>query len=153
MKRASCYFVVSTIFLLISCLLAGRSLFSPSPALAQESFPQPWATIEPGRCVQELNVGGQMIEVATIQGFECLFINIVRILVPIAGLALFIMLIVGSFQLLTSGGDAKAVQKARATLTYAILGLVLFLGIWFILRLIQTITGVDVTKFEIPGPL
>jgi hypothetical protein len=66
---------------------------------------------------------------------------------------MFIMLIIGSFQLLTSGGDAKATQKAKATLTYAIAGIVLFLGIWFILRLIQTITGVDVTKFEIPEPL
>jgi len=136
-------------FIIILSLLPTLSL-SAAPALAQEFLPQPWT---PNRCVQEVTVDGQTIEVATIQGFECLFINIVRILTPIAGLAMFVMLIVGSFQLLTSGGDAKAVQKAKATLTYAIAGIVIFLGIWFVLRLIQTITGVDVTKFEIPGPL
>lgn len=120
-----------------------------SPVYAQ--VPQPWKEIEssPGRCVQTVNG----VEVATIQGLECLFINVVRILVPIFGLVLFIMLIVGSFQLLTAGGEAKSIQKARQTLTYAILGIVLFLGIWFVLTLIRTITGVDVTKFEIPGPL
>ena len=90
--------------------------------------------------------------VAYIQGFECIFANIVNLLVPLAGLALFIMLIVGSFSLLTAGGEAKQIEKARKTITYAIFGLVAFLGIWFILKLIQTITGVDVTQFAIPGP-
>ncbi len=135
-------------FIFTLCLLIVSSL-SATPALAQVSFPQPWGDISK-RCLGQIP-GTE--DVATIQGFECLFINIVRILTPIAGLAMFIMLIVGSFQLLTAGGEAKAIQKARATLTYAIAGLVIFLGIWFILRLIQTITGVDVTKFEIPGPL
>lgn len=88
--------------------------------------------------------------VATIQGFECVFTNIVRVLVPLIGLAFFIMLIVGAFQFMTAGGEAKAIEKARATITSALFGLVLFFGIWFILLLIKTITGVDVTRFEIP---
>jgi len=88
--------------------------------------------------------------VATIQGFECIFTNIVRVLVPLVGLAFFIMLIVGAFQFMTAGGEPKAVVKARATITAAIFGLVLFFGIWFILLLIKAITGVDVTQFVIP---
>jgi len=51
---------------------------------------------------------------------------------------------------MTSGGEPKAVAKARATITAAIFGLVLFFGIWFILLLIKAITGVDVTQFVIP---
>lgn len=90
--------------------------------------------------------------VAKIQGFECIFTNITNILVPLAGLALFIMFIVGSFGLLTAGGEPKQIEKARKTITSAIFGLAAFLGIWFILKLIQTITGVDVTQFAIPGP-
>jgi len=62
------------------------------------------------------------------------------------------MFIAGAFQMITAGGEAKQLQKARKTLTAAVLGLVVFVGIWFILKLIQAITGVDVTKFEIPGP-
>ncbi|MGB9637408.1 MAG: hypothetical protein ACPLY7_01280 [Microgenomates group bacterium] len=111
--------------------------------------PESWEEIgnelgNSNRCVQD--------GVATIQGFECIFINIVRILTPIAGLAVFIMFIIGSFQLITAGGETKQIQKARKTITFAVLGLVLFVGIWFILLLIKAITGVDVTKFEIPGP-
>lgn len=116
------------------------SILLPRPAYAQN--PEPW---EEPRCA----VDG----VATLQGFECIFTNIVRVLVPLAGLALFIMLVVGSFQLITAGGDAKQVQKARATLTSAIAGFAAFFGIWFILLLIRAITGVDVTQFVIPGGL
>jgi len=150
-KKISSYLVglLSGCFVLISTVSLFASHFLSPPVLAQESFPQPWGDISKN-CLGQIP-GTE--DVATIQGFECLFINIVRILTPIAGLAMFVMLIVGSFQLLTAGGDAKAMQKARSTLTYAIGGLVVFLGIWFILKLIQTITGVDVTKFEIPGPL
>jgi len=130
MKKKFSFLVLflSTIYYLLS---------TTSVAYAQE--PETWG----GNCVTEGDV-------ATIQGLECLFVNIVRILIPLAGLALFIMLIIGSFQMLTAGGEAKEIQKARKTLTSAIFGFVLFLGIWFILRLIQQITGVNVLKFEIP---
>jgi len=110
----------------------------PSSTFAQN--PEEWAS---PRCVTSDRV-------ATLQGFECIFTNITRILVPLAGILLFIMLIIGSFQLMTAGSDPKQAQKAKATLTYAIIGLVVFLGIWFILLLIKAITGVDVTKFAIP---
>jgi len=127
----------------VYCLLS-----TPFPVYALQ--PEKWI----GDCVVKVTPApsGEEFEVATIQGFECLFKNIVRILTPIAGLAVFIMFIVGAFQLITAGGEAKQIQKARKTLTAAVLGLVVFVGIWFILLLIKAITGVDVTKFEIPGP-
>lgn len=141
MKKAHC-----SIALLLYCSIVAViliSTLSPQVAYAQ-NLPQPWKKIS-GRCA----IDG----VATLQGFECIFTNIVRVLVPLAGLALFIMLVVGSFQLITAGGDAKQVQKARATLTSAIAGFAAFFGIWFILLLIRAITGVDVTQFVIPGGL
>ena len=116
-----------------------------SSVFAQE--PGAWEDLIPGQKYRCVNEDG----VATIQGFECIFINIVRVLVPLVGLAFFVMLIAGAFQMMTAGGDPKAIQKARATLTAAIAGLVLFFGIWFILLLIKTITGVDVTEFVIPS--
>lgn len=134
MKKALILFLFS----FVTCYLL---LATPSFVYAQ-ALPQPWKDIS-ANCVAEDNV-------ATIQGLECLFTNIVRVLTPIAGLAVFIMFIVGAFQLITAGGEAKQIEKARKTITFAVLGLVLFVGIWFILLLIKTITGVDVTKFEIP---
>ena len=129
----------NTLAFVAFCFL--RFAFCVSGVYAQE--PAEWSD----NCKKTVNG----VEVATLQGFECIFRNIVRILTPVAILALFIMLIVGAFQMITAGGEAKAVQKARNTLTYAIFGLVLFVGIWFILQLIKTITGVDVTIFKIPS--
>lgn len=99
-------------------------------------------------CFEPTAVGN----VATIQGFECIFINILNIATSLAGLAVFIMLLVGGFKYLTSGGDPKASQSARNTLTYAIAGLVLVIAAWFILKFIAEFTGVEVTIFKIPGP-
>ena len=59
------------------------------------------------------------------------------------------MLILGGWQYITSGGEKQAAQKARNTLTYAILGLVLLIGSWFILRFIKLFTGVEVTNFVV----
>jgi hypothetical protein len=61
------------------------------------------------------------------------------------------MLIVGGFQYLTAGGDAKKTQAASNTLTYAIFGLVAVIAAWFILLFIEKFTGVKVTEFNIPG--
>lgn len=76
--------------------------------------------------------------------------NIIRLLAPVAGLAFFIMIVVGGYQFLTSGGDPKGVAQARTTLTYAILGIILVVAAWLILSLIGQITGVPVTTVEFP---
>lgn len=102
-----------------------------------------WAS----RCYEETGVG----RVATIQGLECIFVRILNIATSLAGLAVFIMLLVGGFKYLTSGGDPKKAQSAKDTLTYAILGLVLVIAAWFILAFIEEFTGVKVTIFKIPG--
>lgn len=88
-------------------------------------------------------------EPAKLEGLEAVFENIVSLITTVAGFALFIMLIVGGFRFLTSGGDPKAVESAKGTLTYAILGLVLIIASILILKLIEEITGVQVTIFKI----
>jgi len=76
--------------------------------------------------------------------------NIFNIAIRLAGITTFIMLIMGGFKYLTAGGDAKAAESARNTITYAILGLVLIIAAWFILKFISEFTGVDVTEFTLP---
>lgn len=91
-------------------------------------------------------------EIATIQCLECILKSFLNIATALAGLAVFIMFLAGGFQYLTSGGDPKATESAKNTLTYAVLGLVLIIVAWFILRFIEEFTGVTVTQFEIPSP-
>ncbi|OGD83902.1 hypothetical protein A2165_00220 [Candidatus Curtissbacteria bacterium RBG_13_40_7] len=77
--------------------------------------------------------------------------NIIKLLAPAAGIAFFIMLLVGGFQFITSGGDPKSVGGAKNTLTYAVIGIILVAVVWLVLVLIQTKTGVSVTNVELPG--
>jgi len=104
--------------------------------------PESWQS---GRCV----ING----VATIQGFECLFQNILRILTTVAGLAFGLMIIVGGFKLIFAAGEQKGLQSAKNTFTFAFIGIALVIAVWFILKLIEHFTGMPVTEFEIPGTL
>ena len=76
--------------------------------------------------------------------------NIIKLLVPIAAIAFFIMMIIGGAQFIFSGGDPKAAAGARSTLTYAIIGIILVVVSWLILLLVQNVTGVDVTNVVFP---
>lgn len=93
--------------------------------------------------------GGPAGDVATIKGLECAFGNFISVILALAGIVLFLMLVVGGFRYLVSGGDPKAVEAARGTLTNAILGLVILVLAFLILVFIQEITGVNVTQFKV----
>lgn len=80
---------------------------------------------------------------------EYTFARVVCVTVPLGYIALLVVLVIAGLKYLTSGGEAKAVQAAHQTVTWGLLG-VLFLAIaWLILQLIQTFTGVEVTKFTV----
>ena len=87
--------------------------------------------------------------VATLEGLEGIFANIVSVLLGLAGIALFIMLLIGGFRLITSGGDPKQAELAKRTLTYAIGGMVLVALAYLIILFIQNFTGIDVTNFRV----
>ncbi len=88
--------------------------------------------------------------IAHLSCFEAIIKIFLNIAVRLAGIAAFIMLIVGGFQFLTAGGDAKKTQAASSTLTYAIFGLVAVIAAWFILLFIEKFTGVALTEFTWP---
>jgi hypothetical protein len=74
--------------------------------------------------------------------------NIIWASVPLAGIVLFLMLVAGGIMYLSSGGNPESLQKAKSTLTYAIIGIVLLLLAWFTLRFIEIFTGVQVTRIK-----
>lgn len=133
-------FTLSLFLCLAIAFCVGGSLLV-SPVYAQTT--QAWS----GRCVGT----GANSDVATIQGLECLFYNVLQIIVMVAGLAFFAMFISGGFKYLFSSNDQKAVAAASSTLTMAIIGLVGIIASWLILSFIQKFTGVNVTIFKIPG--
>lgn len=102
-----------------------------------------------GVCTNDRTATG----VATIQGFQCLVGNVLQVGVSGVGLAGFVMMIVGAFKYLLSGGNAKGVDEGQKTMTYAVGGLILALSAYFILNIVADFTGVEsILNFRIPSP-
>ena len=139
-----------TLFFL-SFLVSSLS-FLVSPVNAQET-----AAWSQGRCVKSVTVNPNSLgkvtytDIATIQGIECLFFNVLQVIVFLAGLAFLFMFISGGFKYLFSSGEQKAVAAASSTLTMAFIGLVGIIASWLILSFIQKFTGINITDFIIPG--
>lgn len=100
----------------------------------------------------EEEIAGKVEKFPTFKSLETVFFNILTIATTLAGIAVFIMLIYGGFSYLISGGDPEKVKKSTSILTWAIVGLIILIAVWFIFRFIEEFTGVTITQFEIPGP-
>lgn len=126
-------------------LVVGSYLLLAAPAHAQT---QPWS----GVCVaDEAGIVGNG-DVATIQGLQCLIANVLTVALTVIGLAGFVMIIIGAFRYMLSGGNTKTTESARNTITYAIIGMIVALSAFILLNLISAFTGVDVIKiFNIPS--
>jgi hypothetical protein len=88
-------------------------------------------------------------EPAQLNDLTDVFGNVVAAVLGLAGIALFIMLIVGGFKYITSGGDPKLAEAARNTLTFAIIGLVVVASAYLILLFIAEFTGANILNFVI----
>lgn len=91
-------------------------------------------------------------KVATISDLGTMIQTVIGYVLGFAGIVFFVLLVVGGFKYITSGGDPKAVEGAQKTLTSAIAGLVVILLSYLILVIIKNITGVDVTTFNVILP-
>lgn len=120
-------------------------LFSASEAHAQIR------TFEQGRgeVAGSPNPQTGQVDAATIKGIEAILNNVLSAALAFAAIVLFVMFLIGGFRYLTSGGDAKAAEAARGTLTHAILGLVVLIFAYIIIQFIEVFTGVNVSMFTI----
>lgn len=102
-----------------------------------------------GECVPKSEL--QNPPPASFSNLEGIFENVLGIVVSLAALAVFIMFLKGGFNFLTSGGDPQKNASAKNAVTWAVIGLIVLLSIWFVFQLIAEITGVEgITTFEIP---
>lgn len=81
-------------------------------------------------------------DVATIQGLECIVANVLAVATTAIGLVAFVMVVVGAFSYLLSGGNSKGVEAGKQSITYAVIGIVVALLAYFVLNLISEFTGV-----------
>jgi len=133
-------------FLYFFSLFTCYSFLITSPIYAQNTTP--WTN----RCAPTIDG----IQVATIQGLECLFANVLTVITYIAGISFFFIFIVNGFKYIFSGSDQKQLAQINSSITLAVIGLVGIIISWLVLSFIQNIffgvgTPFDVTKFTIPG--
>ena len=89
-------------------------------------------------------------------GLRCVEGVIFRLLdgiIVLVGLGLFIGLIMGGFKYLTAGGDEKAIQSARGSLTSAVVGFLIAVSVYFLLKVVgQRLLLPDLLRFDLPNP-
>ncbi len=61
------------------------------------------------------------------------------------------MIIIAGIRIMTAGNDPKALDAAWKTFAWAVIGIILLAGSWFIIIAIQKFTGANVTEFS-PTP-
>ena len=93
-----------------------------------------------------------MNDVPSLKNLEGLFSNVVSVILGIAGITFFILILSSGLKFITSGGDPKALEGAKKTLSYTIGGFILILASYLILRLIGEFTGVNVSIFKVVQP-
>ncbi|MBI2326985.1 hypothetical protein HYU92_01590 [Candidatus Curtissbacteria bacterium] len=69
---------------------------------------------------------------------------IIRFILVVAFVIAFVMLLIGGVRWILAGGDEKAVSGARSTITAALIGLVIILVAYAIIRLVELFFGVPI---------
>lgn len=151
---------LSKIRFFLICFLCLLNLFNPSPVQAQITEWTATRMDDNGNVIQSGNgclagirntndAGTAYFEAATIKGVECLVQNILATATTIIGLISFVMVLVGAFYYLTSGGNSSTIELGKKSITYGIIGIIVSLLAYFILVLIADFTGVDtILKFN-----
>jgi len=87
--------------------------------------------------------------VASIGSLESLISNAITGITAFAGVAILATIVISGFTFLFSGGDAKQLEKAKNSFTYAVIGLIVIVSAYLILSLIELLTGAKVTEFNL----
>ena len=70
--------------------------------------------------------------------------TIVKNAYVLAGVILFIYLLFGGFTIITSAGSADETQKGQKAITSAIMGFILIFASYWIIQIIQVLTGLEI---------
>ncbi len=120
--------------------IAAASSLITSLALATPAFAQ--------------SIGIEKPDQAKIVDIGALVRAIVSMAIIISGILVFLYLVWGGIQWLTSGGDKAQTEKAQQRITSAIIGLAIVAASWALIRIIGAFFGLDIfdTSTSIPHP-
>jgi len=94
---------------------------------------------------------GKSVSIPNPSGFRSDFTDIgsiinelLKYIFVLAGLVLFILLIIGGFGLLTSGGNPDKMKAAQGKITSAVIGFVIIFISYWLMRILEIIFGIDI---------
>ncbi len=99
---------------------------------------------------QQININGQSIKgpLVGINNLGDLINKVVNVfLIPLAGIILFIVLLWGGIGFILSRGNPEKVKSARAKITTGLIGFLLLILAFFIVRLVSFIFGLGAGLF------
>ena len=77
----------------------------------------------------------------TLQCIPYVIGNLIAATLFFAGIAAVVIIIMAGYKFITSGGDVKKVSSAKATLAFAIIGLIIIIFSFLIINLIAYLSG------------
>ncbi|MBI3342643.1 hypothetical protein HY032_00620 [Candidatus Gottesmanbacteria bacterium] len=82
------------------------------------------------------------------QTYSVLVNVIIRNAYVLAGIISFLLLVFGGFGVILAAGsgDTKELEKGKQTITYAILGLILVVTSYWIVQIIEKVTGLSLLQ-------
>ncbi len=78
--------------------------------------------------------------------------NVITLAFAVAVLIVLVMLILGAYEWIVSGGDKEAVGKARNRIINALLGLVVLAVAFALAKVFGSFVGLDLSNISIPTP-
>jgi hypothetical protein len=63
---------------------------------------------------------------------------------PLAGIILFVMIVIGGFQMVMGAGEQKAMESGRQRVTYAIIGFILLFSVYWIAQILETLLNIKI---------
>lgn len=83
---------------------------------------------------------------STYTGAGSLINNILPNVYIAGGLIIFFMILFGGFTIISNAGNADKIKDGTKTITSAIMGLLVLFGSYWIIQIIQVVTGVSILK-------
>lgn len=81
--------------------------------------------------------------VATLACIPIIIKNVITAALVFAGITALILIIYSGIKFISSRGDQNAIDSAKKTLTYAIIGLIVIFLSFFVVNVLGQLTGVD----------
>lgn len=109
----------TTVISLVALVVLAIPAIAVSPVAAQIDD-----TTRTAACEGIGAAGGDCFDDTANTSINSIVENVINILSWIVGIAAVIMIIIGGFRYITSGGDSNSIAAAKNTILYAIIGLV-----------------------------